>query len=91
MPPGTESGRTRLNLKGLGDLPLMVISRGVDLDYEWNEYQADLARLSTNSRTITVEGADHEALVFNPKYAHVVSDAILQVVESVRTGKRLGE
>jgi len=80
-----------LNLKGLGDLPLMVVSRGVNLDYEWNKYQDDLATLSTNSMHITVEGANHGALVFNQKYAGEVSKAILQLVEAVRTGKRLGE
>jgi len=80
-----------LNLKDLGDKPLMVLSRGVNLDFEWNQYQADFAALSTNSRHITIEGATHTALAFNQKYAHVVSDAILQVVDAVRNGTRLGE
>lgn len=88
---GHEIWADALDLKGLGDLPLMVVSRGLNLDYEWNKYQADLANLSTNSMHITVEGANHGALVFNPKYAHVVSDAILQLVDAARTGKRLGE
>lgn len=69
----------------------MVVSRGLNLDYEWNKYQADLANLSTNSLHITVEGANHGALVFNPKYAHLVSEAILKLVDAVRTGKRLGD
>ena len=80
-----------LNLKGLGDTPLMVLSRGVDLGYEWNDYQTDLATLSKNSRHITVEGANHSGLVFNQKYAGVVSDAILQLLDTVRSGKRLGD
>jgi pimeloyl-ACP methyl ester carboxylesterase len=88
---GHEIWADALGLKGLGDLPLMVVSRGLNLDYEWNKYQDELAMLSTNSSHITVEGANHGALVFNPKYAHVVSDAILQFVNVVRTGKRLGE
>ena len=80
-----------LNLKGMGDLPLMVVSRGVNLDFEWSKYQADLATLSTNSLHITVEGANHGGLVFNPKFAGEVNKAILQLVDAVRTGKRLGE
>jgi pimeloyl-ACP methyl ester carboxylesterase len=80
-----------LNLKDLGNKPLMVISRGVDLGYEWDTYQSDLATLSTNSHHIKMEGANHGALVFNQKYAHTVSDAILQVVDAVRSGTRLGE
>jgi pimeloyl-ACP methyl ester carboxylesterase len=88
---GHEIWADALNLKRLGDLPLMVVSRGLNLDYEWNKYQDDLANLSSNSVHITVEGANHGALVFDPEYALVVSDAILQLVDTVRTGKRLGE
>ena len=79
-----------LKLGDLGDMPLMVISRGTNLDYEWSKYQEDLATLSTNSRYITIDGANHGGLVFDQKYARMVSDAILQVVEAVRTGTKLG-
>ena len=78
-----------LNLKGLGDKPLLVLSRGVNLDHEWVEYENDLTKLSTNSHLITVEGANHGALVFNQEYARVVSDAALQMVDAVRGGTRL--
>jgi pimeloyl-ACP methyl ester carboxylesterase len=78
-----------LKLKGLGDKPLVVISRGADLDYEWNKYQEDLATLSTNSQHIMIDRANHGALVFDQEYAHLVSNAILQVVEAVRKGMRL--
>jgi hypothetical protein len=88
---GHEIWADALGLKGLGDLPLMVVSRGVNLDYEWNKYQNDLAMLSTNSAHITVEGANHGALVFNQKYAAEVSKAILQLVDAVRSRKHLGE
>ena len=89
MKAGHEIWADALRLKKLGDLPLMVISRGLGLDHDWTKYQNDLATLSTNSRHITVEGANHGGLVFNPDYAKVVSDTILQVVDSARTGKRL--
>lgn len=94
---GTEirAGRSiwadALKLGGLGNKPLMVITRGVHLDYEWTKYQADLATLSTNSRHITIEGANHTALVFDQKYARIVSDAILQVVNAVRGGAPLAD
>jgi pimeloyl-ACP methyl ester carboxylesterase len=88
---GREIWADALNLKGLGDLPLMVVSRGVNLDFEWSKYQADLATLSTNSLHIMVERADHGGLVFNPEFAGEVNKAILQLVDAVRTGKQLGD
>lgn len=78
-----------LDLKGMGDKPLLVISRGVNLDYEWIKYQADLATLSTNSAHITIEGANHGGLVFDTKYAAQVSRAIVQLIDTVQTEKRL--
>lgn len=87
---GREIWADALNLKGLGDKPLLVISRGVNLDHKWNKYQADLAALSTNSGHITIDGANHGGLVFNPDYAAQVSKAINQLIDAVRTGKRLG-
>lgn len=78
-----------LELSGLGDLPLIVISRGINLDHEWAKYQNDLTSLSTNSQHITINGANHGELVFNPDYAAQVSMAIIQLIEAVRTGKHL--
>ena len=80
-----------LKLEDLGDMPLMVVSRGVSLDHEWSKYQDDLATLSTNSRHLTVDGANHGALVFDQNYARLVSDAILQVVNAVRGKTELGD
>lgn len=88
---GREIWADALKLGGLGDLPLMVISRGLGLDHDWARYQDELAALSTNSSHITVEGADHGGLVFNPEHARVVSQAIVQVLESVRSGERLAQ
>jgi len=78
-----------LKLGDLGDLPLMVISRGLDLDYDWIKYQNELAGLSTDTQHIIVEGANHTGLVFNPDHAQVVSQAILQEVDAAQTGTRL--
>jgi len=76
-------------LGDLGDLPLMVISRGLNLDHDWIEYQNELAALSTDNQYILIEGANHTGLVFNPDHAQVVNRAILQVVDAVQTGARL--
>jgi len=78
-----------LTLGDLGDLPLMVISRGLDLDHDWIEYQNKLAELSTDNQRIIVAGANHTGLVFNPDHAQIVSRAILQVVDAVQTGEQL--
>jgi len=86
---GREIWSDALKLGGLRDLPLMVISRGLDLDHDWIEYQNELATLSTNNQYIIVEGANHTGLVFNPDHAQVVSQAILQVVGAAQTGARL--
>lgn len=75
----------------LGDLPLIVITRGTDLDGGWDGMQNELALLSTNSQHLTVEGATHASLIFNKDHAHVVSETILKMVEAVRNGKQLGE
>ena len=86
---GREIWADALNLGSLGDLPLMVISRGTGLDHDWSKFQDDLATLSTNSIHITVNGADHGRLVFNPDYASQVSEAIIQLMDAVQTGQRL--
>ena len=90
MRQGRGTWTDALNLQGLGDRPLMVLSRGENLDHEWIEYEAELTSLSTNSQFLMVEGANHPGLAFNQEHARVVSDAILQVLESVRSGKPLG-
>ena len=76
-------------LGGLGDLPLMVISRGKGAPPEWAELQEELSALSSNSAHVTVPGATHASLIFNPQHARAVSTAILKVVEAAKAGKRL--
>jgi hypothetical protein len=53
--------------------------------------QNELAALSTNSLHITVEGSTHASLVFDQDHAHTVSDAIMKLVDVVRSGKKLTE
>jgi pimeloyl-ACP methyl ester carboxylesterase len=90
MPASLEQGR----LAGeLGDLPLVVLSaitypEGQGRDTE-RSLQAELAGLSTNSIYQEIAGAGHITLLTDPQYAPFVADAIVQVVESVRTGEPL--
>jgi hypothetical protein len=51
--------------------------------------QAELPKLSTNSLHMTIEGASHASLVFNPDHAQQTSAMIAKVVEAVRLGTTL--
>lgn len=74
------------NLGSLGNLPLLVVSRGTDNSTGWSDMQDDLAALSTNSRHITVENSTHMSLIFDPQQAHILSQAILQLVHDLQAG-----
>ena len=76
-------------LGALGDMPLAVITRGMDVPDSWTEMQDELAALSTNSIHVNVEGSTHSSLIFNSDHAHAVSQIILQVVNAVQTRKRI--
>jgi len=79
-------------LGGLGNMPLIVLTQGnATTSSNWIELQNELAELSTDSLHSTVDGATHASLAFSPEHAQVVSAAILQVVEVVRSGGRLTE
>ena len=73
----------------LGDLPLIVLTQGSSATAEWLDMQNELAGLSTDSLHIRVDGSTHGSLAFNPQHAQFVSDAILNVVEAVRSGQPL--
>jgi hypothetical protein len=78
-------------LGSLGNLPLIVITQGNETATpEWIELQNELAELSSHSMHITVEGATHASLAFDPQHAGIVSSAILQMVEALQTGKQGG-
>ena len=49
-----------------------------------------LAALSTDSRHEVVPGSSHQSLTDDPAHAAVVSGAIVEVVQAVRTGMQLG-
>jgi pimeloyl-ACP methyl ester carboxylesterase len=70
----------------LDDLPLIVLTRGVDSSRDLLDSHARLAALSTNARHSVVQGAGHEIHLYQPE---AVVDAIRAVVEAVRGGSRL--
>ena len=79
------------SLRSLGDKPLMVLSAGVGSAADWPRKQERIATLSTDSVHRVVAGASHEALVADPVHAATTSQAILEVVESLRAGTPLSQ
>jgi pimeloyl-ACP methyl ester carboxylesterase len=75
----------------LGDLPLAVVSAGGhgQANPLWAEYQDELAGLSTNSMHIVVDGAGHTTLWTDPEDARASVQAILDVIDAVRSGQPL--
>lgn len=75
----------------LGDIPVAVIvgSEGDGGIEEWRDLFAQQAALSTNNKTIIVDGANHLSLVDRREHAQRTSTFILEVVESARTNEPL--
>jgi pimeloyl-ACP methyl ester carboxylesterase len=69
--------------------PLVVLTAGIGSDANHLAAQNHLATLSTNSAHRIIDGAIHEALVADEKYAAATTQAILDVVSSVRNGRPL--
>jgi hypothetical protein len=74
--------------RDLGDKPLTVLS--VTEQHRYAEVltrlQTELVSLSSNSRHLTVAGADHYTLVSEHRHAAVVSDAIRAVAAAAQAG-----
>ena len=77
------------SLRDFGDKPLFVLTAGSGSDADWMAAQDKLATLSTNSAHRVVDGAAHIDLIFEKDAAAVTTQAILDVVSSVRTGEPL--
>ena len=65
----------------LGDLPLIVLSRGLDPDADWQRMQADLPHLSSQSQHLVAEQSGHNVQIDQPEAA---VGAIVTMVERVR-------
>lgn len=73
------------SLTSLGDRPLAVVTAKKDAEGGWMAAQDELAALSTNSVHHSVPDATHSSLIENETNAAQSSQAILDVVDAVRT------
>jgi pimeloyl-ACP methyl ester carboxylesterase len=76
-------------LRDVADRPLIVLTAGSGHDAAWSAAQNRLASLSTNSVHRVIAGASHQDLVGNQDAAAATTQAILDVVSSVRNPRRL--
>jgi pimeloyl-ACP methyl ester carboxylesterase len=65
--------------------PLVVLTAGSGTRAGWMANQDNLATLSTNSAHRVIDGAVHMALLHNEQYAAQTTQAILDVISSVRS------
>jgi pimeloyl-ACP methyl ester carboxylesterase len=72
-------------LRDFADKPLMVLTAGSGHDAAWSAAQNRMATLSTNSVHRIIAGATHESLIENEDAAAATTQAILDVVSSVRS------
>ena len=75
----------------LGNLPLFVLTATdhggpAEMEQAWQALQNELAQLSTNSVHKVLDGARHESLWADPKFASESVTAILKVVDAVQHG-----
>jgi pimeloyl-ACP methyl ester carboxylesterase len=68
-------------VKSFGAVPLVVLSRGLDPDPEWQRLQAGLLGLSSNSRGLVAEQSAHNIQLDQPEAAVA---AIVGLVEQLR-------
>lgn len=78
-------------LADVGDTPLVVVSAGSGNAPGWSTEQEAMAALSTNSALRVVDGATHASLISAEDDAAVTTQAILDVVRSVRNSAPLAE
>ena len=74
-------------LTSLGEKPLGVVSADVGQQAGWAAAQAKLAQLSSNSFHRTADGATHEALLEDERFAATTSRTIIDVVRATREGR----
>jgi pimeloyl-ACP methyl ester carboxylesterase len=85
----SASTQQAASLRDFGDKPLAVLTASVGHDAAWMTAQNKTATLSTNSVHRVIAGATHEALVAEQKYAGATTQAILDVVNSIRHNQPL--
>ena len=76
-------------LTDLGHKPLVVLTAGSESAPTWATSQHHLATLSTNSVHRVIESATHQTLIADERDAARTSEAVLDVVSSVRSAQPL--
>jgi pimeloyl-ACP methyl ester carboxylesterase len=77
------------SLVDLADKPLVVLTAGSGHDADWMAEQNHMATLSTNSVHRVIHGATHPSLILDEADAAATTQAILDVVSSVRSADPL--
>ena len=72
------------SLRDFADKPLVVLTAGIGSDATHSAAQNHLATLSTNSVHRVIDAASHQTLIANKEGAAATTQAILDVVSSVR-------
>jgi len=85
----SASGAEAAMLTDFGDKPLVVLTAGAETSPTHDAAQTQLATLSTDSSHRVVEGASHAGLVNDEPYARSTTQAVLDVVASVRSADPL--
>jgi pimeloyl-ACP methyl ester carboxylesterase len=85
----TASSEQAATLGDFADKPLIVLTAGSGHDAAWSAAQNRMATLSTNSVHRIIAGAAHEDLITDEEDAAATTQAILDVVSSVRSPRRL--
>jgi pimeloyl-ACP methyl ester carboxylesterase len=86
---GSRSTHQAASLVDFAAKPLIVVTAGREHDAAWMVAQDKLATLSTNSRHDVVAKATHPSLVLDETDAAAASQAVRDVVASVRTSRPL--
>lgn len=73
------------SLRDFADKPLVVLTAGIGSDSKHTAAQNELATLSTNTVHRTIDGATHQELIADQEGAAATTQAILDVVSSVRS------
>jgi pimeloyl-ACP methyl ester carboxylesterase len=81
--------RQAASLRDFGDKPLVVLTAGVGHPESWMIAQRESTTLSTNSVHEVVDGATHQGLEDEEQYAAHISQAVLDVLASIRNDQSL--
>jgi len=87
---GTSAGQAAA-LQDFGDKPLVVLTAGIGSDADKVAAHDDLAALSTTRAHRVVDGATHGDLLLEESAAAAVTQAILDVVSSIRDDEPLAQ